>query len=56
MPDDIERGAADYPANWSQFLDRFANEESCVEYLGLRYGPGDVPEDREVKEKQVKWS
>lgn len=33
MPNDIEQVAADYPANWSQFLDRFASEGSCAAYL-----------------------
>ena len=30
MPNDIEQVASDYPANWSQFLDRFASEGSCA--------------------------
>lgn len=41
MAKQIEKGRLDYPSNWSEFLERFNSEESCVAYLEkLRWGNG----------------
>ena len=41
MAKQIDKGRLDYPSNWSEFLERFNSEVSCVAYLEkLRWGNG----------------
>ena len=41
MATQVEKPKLDYPANWSEFLERFSTEEACVAYLEkLRWSSG----------------
>ena len=41
MAKQVEKHKLDYPANWSEFLERFSSEEACVAYLEkLRWSSG----------------